>query len=154
MRKLILLAATGGGAGYLPGAPGSVGSVLGVALWAGLARWGPGATLAGAALGAALAIWVAGRAQDLLGQPDDQRIVIDEVAGALLALAALPLRWDTALLGFALFRVLDIAKPPPCRRIEQWAGGVGVVGDDLVAGLYANTLGQLAVRLVLPEGAS
>jgi phosphatidylglycerophosphatase A len=99
-----------------------------------------------------LGIWSAGRAQALWGRHDDGRIVIDEVAGQLLALAFLPLRLEVALTGFALFRLFDIWKPGPIRRAERWPGGLGVVADDLVAGLLANAGGQLLWRVVWPGG--
>jgi phosphatidylglycerophosphatase A len=154
MRKLILIAATAGGVGYVPFAPGSFGSAVGVGLWAALAQRGMAAGVLGAAVVALLAVAVAQRAQALLARSDDQRIVIDEVAGTLVALAGLPLRWDVALVGFALFRMLDISKPPPCRRLERLPGGAGVVADDLMAGLYANALAQLWFRAALPGWAA
>ena len=153
MRKFVLISATAGGVGYLPGAPGTAGSVVGVGIWAALAGLGPAPAvwIGGGAL-LVLSIWAAGRAEAELGRRDDPRIVIDEVAGSLLALLALPLSWETALVGFALFRLFDIAKPPPCRRLERLPGGLGVVADDLMAGVYANLAGQLLWRVALSEG--
>jgi phosphatidylglycerophosphatase A len=124
-----------------------------VALWAGLAAGGTVASVLGWIVLACVAIWASGRAQQSLG-PDDGRIVIDEVAGQLTALLLLPLRLEVALTGFALFRLLDIWKPPPIRAFESLPGGVGVTGDDLAAGLLANLAGQLLWRVAFPGAAA
>lgn len=152
MRKLILFAATGAGVGYSPVAPGTAGSVIGLGLYAALTPLSTG--LYAVALGgvSAAAVWIAGRAERLLGNHDDGRIVIDEVAGMLTSLAFLPARLDVALAGFVLFRLFDVWKPPPARRAERLPGGMGVVVDDLVAGVYANLAGQLLWRVALPAG--
>jgi phosphatidylglycerophosphatase A len=155
MRNLVLFAATGAGSGYLPVAPGTAGALVGVALWSVFA-WGLAAT-APALLGitvllTGLGIWAAGRAEGLLGHKDDQRITIDEVAGVLTALLFLPARLDVVVLAFVLFRVFDIWKPPPVRAAERLGGGLGVMADDIVAGLYANLIGQLAWRVLWPGG--
>ena len=99
MRKVILFVATGAGTGYAPVAPGTVGSLLGLGLYAGLVLWLPPPA---AALGlpiavvllAALGVWAAGRAEALLGRKDDPRITVDEVSGVLLSLLFLPVRLD------------------------------------------------------------
>src|SRR5262245_2082252 len=153
MRKAVLAIATAGGLGCVPFAPGTFGSIAGVALWAGLAALGTAASLAGGLLLCALAIWTSGRAQLSLG-PDDGRIVIDEVAGQVVALLFLPLRLDVALAGFALFRLLDIWKPGPVRACEALPGGAGVTGDDLAAGVIANIVGQLLWRVAFPGAAA
>jgi phosphatidylglycerophosphatase A len=95
--------------------------------------------------------WAAGRAEQVLGRHDDSRITIDEVAGMLTALLFLPARLEVAAAAFALFRVLDIAKPWPVRSAEGLPGGLGVMADDLVAGVGANLVGQLLWRLLLAE---
>jgi phosphatidylglycerophosphatase A len=71
------------------------------------------------------------------GKKDPQFVVIDEVAGQLVALIAVPLAWKTFLAGFILFRVFDIFKPPPVRQLEALPEGTGIVLDDVAAGLYA-----------------
>ncbi len=155
MRNLVLIAASGAGSGFAPVAPGTAGSLVGLALGAALRR---GLGLGDAALGAfaalvlALGLWSAGRAEAIFGRRDDGRITIDEVAGQLVALIGIPLRLDAWLVAFLLFRLADIAKPFPCRRLERLPGGFGVMGDDLIAGLYANLAGQLLWRLALPGG--
>ncbi len=154
MRKFVLFVATGAGSGYVPVAPGTAGSLVGLGIWVALA-W-PGMPLLAVPLAAILAtgigIWAAGRAGALFGNEDDGRITIDEVAGMLLSLAFLPLRPDVAITGFLLFRLFDIWKPFPADRAERLPGGVGVMADDLVAGLYANGVGQLLWRVALPGG--
>ena len=153
MRKAVLAIATAGGLGCVPFAPGTFGSIAGVALWAGLSKLGTAASLVGGLLLCGLAIWTSGRAQLSLG-PDDGRIVIDEVAGQVVALLFLPLRLDVALAGFALFRLLDIWKPTPVRACEALPGGAGVTGDDLAAGVIANLAGQLLWRVAFPGAAA
>src|SRR5262245_32599353 len=122
MRKMVLAIATAGGVGYAPFAPGTFGSLVGVGLWAGLAALGSAVSVVGGIALCGLAIWTSGRAQLSLGD-DDGRIVIDEVAGQVIALLLLPLRLDVALAGFGLFRLLDIWKPLPVRKFEALPGG-------------------------------
>jgi phosphatidylglycerophosphatase A len=152
MRKLILFAATGGGVGYSPIAPGTAGSVIGLGIYAALTPLPTGLFLSAVAAIAVSAVWAAGRAEQILGGKDDGRIVIDEVAGMLVSLALLPPRVDVAIAGFVLFRLFDVWKPPPARQLERLGGGLGIVMDDLAAGLYANLAGQLIWRVGLPEG--
>jgi phosphatidylglycerophosphatase A len=152
MRNLVLFAATGAGSGFVPFAPGTAGSLVGLLLGAGCQRAGLGTVGLGAALLAVVALgtWAAGRAERIFGGKDDGRITIDEVAGQLLALIALPARPEVWAAAFLLFRVADVAKPPPSRAAERLPGGIGVMGDDLVAALYANLAGQLLFRVALP----
>lgn len=138
--------ATAGGVGYAPLMPGTFGSMAGIALcWAATAvggRWGvPVLAIVATASG----IVAADRTARALGQHDPGCVVIDEVAGQALALAFLPWSPEVVIAGFFAFRVFDIIKPPPARQLERLPGGLGIVADDLAAGLYAN----LAVRLLL-----
>jgi len=131
-------------------ASGTVGSIVGLALWlalAGLSPLGYTAATAGIAL---LGVWAAGRASEIFRRHDDGRITIDEVAGMLVSLAWLPARLEVAALAFVLFRVFDIWKPFPAGAAERLPGGLGVMADDLVAGVYANLGGQLVWRLLAP----
>jgi len=133
--RLILALATGGGAGYLPVAPGTWGTVAALPLWWLLAHLEPwGYTLAFSVL-LAVSVAVAGPAQDLLGQVDHPAIVIDEAVGLLVALAGAPLSWTWALSGFLVFRALDILKPWPIRWLSRGTGGLDVILDDVVAGV-------------------
>ena len=81
--------------------------------------------------------WAAHRAERVIGGKDPGAIVIDEVAGMTLSVVAFPLTTEVLAAGLALFRVFDVVKPPPARESQRIRGGVGVMIDDLIAGLYA-----------------
>jgi phosphatidylglycerophosphatase A len=145
-RAAALVVATGGGAGFAPIAPGTFGSLVGVGLFALIAGRGALVVCLVTALISGLGIWAAGEAERIFGHRDDGRIVIDEVAGQLVALCPLALLVPPEravaplplLVAFLAFRGFDIAKPGPIRWAEQsFAGGRGVVFDDLVAGAFA-----------------
>lgn len=159
--RLAMLIATGCGAGRIPRAPGTAGSLLGVAIFfaaeraahatavSDLARQAPAAPLLGyGAIAAALAllgVWAAGSAARQLGTHDPQVVVIDEISGQWLACAPLlagaggtvTSGWAGLLAAFLLFRVFDIWKPPPVRRAERLPGAWGIMADDWVAGFCA-----------------
>jgi phosphatidylglycerophosphatase A len=80
---------------------------------------------------------------------DPQFVVIDEVAGQLIALIAVPLAWKTFLAGFIFFRIFDILKPPPVRQLEKLPEGTGIVLDDVAAGFYALLVMQLLLHFGL-----
>jgi phosphatidylglycerophosphatase A len=155
MRNLVIFIATGAGSGYSPIASGTAGSAVGVALFAALA-WGIGLStlpLLAVTVGVTLlGVWAADRAEVIFGGKDDGHITIDEVAGQLIALLALPVRWEVMLVGFFLFRFFDIVKPPPARQLESLRGGLGVMGDDVFAGIYANLAGQVLWRTLAAGG--
>jgi phosphatidylglycerophosphatase A len=136
------LIATCAGLGYVPLAPGTVTSLpIALLVWA-VAP--PDAWLvATVVLVTAVGIWAAGREEARVGTRDPSSIVVDEVAGMLLACLGQPrtLPWTLAL--FLLFRVFDVWKPLGIRPLQALPGGWGVVTDDLLAGAYANLLGQL-----------
>jgi phosphatidylglycerophosphatase A len=79
-------------------------------------------------------------------QEDPSHVVIDEVAGQMIALIGVPLRWQSVLVSFILFRAFDIVKPPPLRRLEKIEGGAGIVLDDVGAGVYAVIIVQALVH--------
>ena len=139
--KLATLLATWFGCGRVPVAPGTAGSLAAVAIAAPLALWAGWPPWAFAALAAAitpLAMWSAGVAARAAGIEDPRFVVIDEVAGQWVALAGVHVwSWHAALAAFLLFRLFDIFKPPPVRQLEALPGGVGIVADDLAAGVYA-----------------
>lgn len=129
--------ATGFGVGRVPKAPGTAGSVLGLLLWwpAGflsLPEYGLGLTVA---LG--IGIVVSGRAALALKRADPPMVVWDEVVGMGLTLFGAPRNAWSLLAAFALFRLFDISKPPPIRRLERLPGGYGIMLDDVLAGVYA-----------------
>jgi phosphatidylglycerophosphatase A len=140
---------TGFGSGFLRPAPGTWGSLIALALWwwllADLA-WPE--QLAAIALTIAIGTWLTHRVGQRYGVHDDPRIVIDEFAGLWLALLAVPATWITAVVGFLLFRALDIAKPWPIgwadRRVP---GAAGVMLDDLIAGAMALAVLHLGLWL-------
>ena len=136
------LIATFLGIGRLKPGPGTWASAATVVLWA-LASWRvPSDERTWATIAAALVVTLVGipaatRVARASGLKDPQFVVIDEVAGQLVALIAVPLAWKTFLAGLILFRVFDIVKPPPVRQLERLPEGIGIVVDDLAAGLYA-----------------
>jgi phosphatidylglycerophosphatase A len=145
--RLALAIATVGGAGYSPVAPGTAGSaVTALLLWAvPFSRTG---LVAFFVLVVAAGTWAAGRAERVLGGKDPGAIVVDEVAGMTLSVLALPLTVPVLVGAFLLFRLFDVVKPFPARASQRIRGGVGVMIDDLIAGVYA--LAVLAVsRAVL-----
>ena len=153
-RRTALGLATVGGAGLAPVAPGTFGAAVGVGLHVLCAPLGALAWILLLLLVHGLGVWASTEAERLFGQHDDGRIVIDEVAGQLVALAPLLIvlpaeRWRAPLpllAGFVAFRFFDIAKPGPVRWAERrFPAGLGVMADDVVAGLLA--AGILALTL-------
>jgi phosphatidylglycerophosphatase A len=151
VRSLAIAVATVGGVGYAPVASGTFGSLVAVPLLPVLAALRARSAVLYAAVVlviAAGAVWAAGRAEQELGGHDHSAIVVDEVAGLVVAGIFLPGTWLAAWLAFACFRVLDVVKPFPAGAIDRRVeGGLGVVGDDLVAGLYAGIVAALLLRL-------
>jgi phosphatidylglycerophosphatase A len=140
VRQIILLAATGAGIGYLPWLPGTFGTCVAVPLSLALnqlathALWSALIALVGII---AFAIWSSGKAAMMLGVKDPQVIVIDEIAGFLIANFLNQSKLSSLILAFILFRFFDIVKPFPARQFEKLPGGFGIVLDDIVAGVYA-----------------
>jgi len=136
--RLTLLFATGLGAGYAPIASGTFGTMVAIPLFILLSRWGTPGVLAGLLFTAVLGIPAADHMERSLGASDPGKVVIDEIAGYLLAMAGSPVAAGHIIAGFFLFRFFDILKPPPVRQAERYLrGGLGVVADDLLAGVYA-----------------
>ncbi len=138
MRQPIMWLATGFGAGLSPHAPGTVGSMVGVVFYIAMAGL-PLPIYASAVLALALVgVWVCAGAGRALGVTDHPGIVWDEIVGLLITMTATPVSWQGVALGFALFRLFDILKPWPVASIERKVpGGLGVMLDDVLAGLYA-----------------
>jgi phosphatidylglycerophosphatase A len=161
------------GVGYIPVAPGTFGSLVGVALWMGLrgmllAILWPAAgrnqlnllhifyalitcLLIAAVVVTLIGTWAGARVEKLHGAKDPHKVVIDEVAGQIIALIAVPLEaqnWWTIVLAFLLFRFFDIVKPYPARSFEKFHGGLGIMADDVVAGIYA----AISVALIVSVG--
>lgn len=141
MGSLARFIATGAYTGYAPVASGTVGTLVGVALALPLravCEWSTSLYLAALFAVAGAAIWAANVTIDAEQLLDPPIVVADEIAGYLLAVAFWPADLKTLAAGFVLFRLFDIAKPPPIRQAERLPGGVGVVADDLLAGLASN----------------
>jgi phosphatidylglycerophosphatase A len=137
-----VLVATFFGIGRLRPGPGTWASAVTVALWAAIARLLEHSARMPVEIALAIAITLIGipaatRVARASGSKDPQMVVIDEVAGQLIALIAVPLAWKTFLAGFILFRAFDIIKPPPVRQLEQLPEGTGIVLDDVAAGILA-----------------
>jgi phosphatidylglycerophosphatase A len=160
--------AQGFGAGRLPRAPGTYGSVVGLgwlALLLGLKSWP--LFLAGNALAIALSVWLCGAAERTLGRKDPGSVVLDEIAAMPLCftgwlaaawwpqhhwpdLASFWARWPLIIGVFALFRFFDVVKPWPVRQSQNLPGGWGVTVDDLLAAVYVNVV-VLAVKAAWPN---
>ncbi len=148
------LVATFVGIGRLHPGPGTWGSAATVIIWAALAHVIPESTHAAAVIALASLVTLIGipaatRVARAAGKKDPPFVVIDEVAGQLIALISAPLKWKTFLAGFILFRAFDIIKPPPVRQLEKLPEGTGIVLDDVAAGLYALAVMQLLSHLGL-----
>lgn len=141
----LLCVATAAGVGVAPLAPGTAGAAVGVVLCVPLAGLGPWLYALGTLALLSLGVQAADVAERFYGCRDDGRIVIDEVVGQLVALFPLVLIdfdsfWLPAVTGFVAFRVFDIWKPAPVRRVERLGGGAGVMLDDVAAGGLAMPL--------------
>jgi phosphatidylglycerophosphatase A len=144
MKRLGVAVATAGGAGYFPFAPGTVGSAIGLVIYWAVQSWSPAAQAAVIAVIVVAGLWAGGVAAAHFGREDPGHVIIDEVAGQLLALMATAATGWGLFLGFVLFRILDIVKPWPARQFERFPRGYGIMADDLMAGVYANVLLRIA----------
>ena len=125
------------GCGLSPVAPGTVGTLGALPLYFAVRSGGALAILATALVVTLVGIWAAGVVAHRRGSEDPQIVVVDEVAGVLVALAASGGTWPGIAAAVVLFRLFDITKPPPARAAERLHGGAGIVLDDIVAGAYA-----------------
>ena len=137
MRAAALAVATCLGVGYSPFAPGTVGSLAGLALWAALPGSLP-AQIVAIAASFAIGAWASSAAERHFRATDPAPVVIDEVMGMLVTLFLIRVGWPGAVLGFLWFRLFDVIKPYPANRLERLPGGVGIMADDFMAGIYAN----------------
>ncbi len=149
-----ILVATFFGAGRLRPGPGTWGSVAAVLLWTAIAYRLPTGLRTPIVVVLAIVVTLIGipaatQVARASGNKDPQFVVIDEVAGQLIALIAVPLAWKTFLAGFILFRFFDILKPPPVRQLERLPEGTGIVLDDVAAGIYALIIMQLLLRFLV-----
>lgn len=135
-----LFIATCGYLGFVPIAPGTFGSAAGLLVYYLLMRLQPSPALELLTIAVCFAVgtWSGNAAERLLGRTDPPPVVFDEVVGILITLALLPVTLSGALIGFFVFRVLDVVKPWPSRRLESLHGGLGVMADDAMAAVYGN----------------
>ena len=132
-----LAVATALGVGYVPFAPGTFGSAVGLLLWFVLPS-SPIAQAAAIVVVCVVGSWSGSVAERHFGRVDPGHVVVDEVAGMLVTLFLVPVGWIGAIAGFFLFRISDIIKPYPANRLERLPGGIGIMADDVIAAVYAN----------------
>jgi phosphatidylglycerophosphatase A len=144
--RLAVFLATAGYTGYFPIAPGTVGSAVGLAVYA-VVRWTQSPLVETFVIVVLFAagVWAGTVAERYFGGIDPGPIVLDEVVGMLVTLAFIPVGWSGALAGFVLFRIFDVIKPFPAARLEKLHGGLGVMADDAMAAVYAH----VSLRIVL-----
>jgi phosphatidylglycerophosphatase A len=149
MTQLALWLATVLGIGRIPFAPGTFGSIPGVilALWLHHLGWWWLEALV-IVLIFAIGTWAAGKAEKHFQLTDPGPVVIDEVLGMLVTLAFLPVNATGAIVGFFVFRIFDIIKPPPARQAETLHGGLGVMADDFMAGLWGLVVMRVLVWML------
>lgn len=140
----VRLIATGFFSGYSPVAPGTAGSLVGLALYLIPGFEAPALLSSAVVVTFLIGVFTAARMEQSLGE-DPPIVVVDEIVGMWISLLFLPKTVRIALLSFVLFRAFDIVKPPPARRLESYRNGWGIMLDDVAAGVYAN----VAVRLVM-----
>ena len=139
MKQLGLFIATCGYIGYAPVAPGTFGSAAGLVVFYGVRSTGSMAVeLAAIAVIFAVGLWAGTVAEHHFGGIDPGPVVLDEVFGMLITLALLPVNLTGVLVGFLVFRILDVIKPWPSARFERLPGGLGVMADDGMAAIYGN----------------
>jgi phosphatidylglycerophosphatase A len=145
---LIKFLASGAGLGYSPLASGTFGTLWGIPLYYWLSRYPPEVQGGAIVLLILAAVFIAHRAAEIWGQKDPSRVVADEIVGYLAAVCWIPWTWFSVLGGFLLFRLMDIFKPFPIRKIDrEMPGGWGIVLDDVLAGVYTNILLRLFLNL-------
>ena len=152
MRRLALLIATCGYIGFAPVAPGTFGSAAGVALVY-LVRAFDAAWIEPVLIVVLFAagVWAASSTERQLGRTDPGPVVIDEVIGMLITVMWIPVTPLGALTGFLIFRLLDVVKPWPSRQFESLHGGLGIIADDAMAGIYGHLL-MRGLVFVAPAG--
>ena len=148
-QKSVMFLATGCFIGNISFAPGTFGSVLGLPLSFFLSKIDFSMGVLLTLVFILFAIWIAHEAEKTLNTEDPGCIVIDEIAGIILTLFGLPFNITSVTAGFLVFRVLDIWKPYPIRFLEKkFSGGIGIVLDDVVAGILSNLILRILLRII------
>ena len=147
-QRAAVFLATGAYVGFSPFAPGTAGSALAILFDRGL-RLTESHIVYGLAVVffSVAGVMASNVAEKHFAKKDPSAVVVDEIAGMLITLFLIPVSWSGLLVGFLLFRLFDIVKPFPCRRAEKLKGGLGIMADDLIAGVYANIALRLASLL-------
>ena len=149
MTRLAVFLATAAYSGYFPFAPGTIGSAVGLLVYAFVWWTGSPIVEVGLIVGLfAVGVWAGTTAERYFGGIDPGPIVLDEVVGMLITLAFIPVGVSGAIAGFLLFRLFDVIKPFPARRFEKLHGGLGVMADDAMAAVYANLSLRLLIALL------
>ncbi len=155
--QTVLILATGLGIGFVPFMPGTFGTLLGLPLaWAVECRgWPPPVQVAALAAIFLAGIPLCNRAARLFRKKDPGSVVFDEIAALPVVFLLVRMTFSTAILGFVWFRIFDIAKPWPVRRLERFPGGLGIMVDDVAAAIYAAVALWLSLKIwhALPWGA-
>ncbi|MFH1691277.1 MAG: phosphatidylglycerophosphatase A [Candidatus Omnitrophota bacterium] len=134
-------------AGESPFAPGTLGSFVGLLLFLAVFNY-PGVSVFLFLLICALGFLTCGRAEKIFGKKDPPQVVIDEVAGIFIVFFMIPINEVVLLIGFVLFRILDIIKPFPARQLERLKGSYGIMLDDILCGIYANIILRIFLVVV------
>ena len=140
MNNLIIIFTTGFYSGYFPIASGTAGTFVGVGLYLLMDKLLPLPYGIVTFVFFILGILASSKAEIIFGKKDSGKIVIDEIVGFMVTMFAIPSVWGYILAGFFLFRLFDVIKPFPIRRFEKIEGGLGVMLDDFIAGLYVNLI--------------
>jgi phosphatidylglycerophosphatase A len=149
MRRFIIIAATWFGTGFFPVASGTIGTLGAIPLYMAFVRLPAWLYLLATVAVTIFACWVADHGEEVFGEHDSGKIVIDEVAGYLVTMAGIPPTWQGILAGFLLFRIFDVLKPQPARWFDREVrNGYGVVFDDIVAGIYSCIATHLVMRFL------
>ncbi len=147
MSALARFIATGVYTGYTPVAPGTAGSLLGAILYWAIPQNQTPLFLVLILSVFFAGVWSASRIEEISGVKDNQIIVVDEIVGVWLTLLGAEKSWLWLLIGFVLFRLFDIIKPFPVKRVEKLAAGWGVMLDDVIAGVYGLAAFQIIFYL-------
>lgn len=148
MRKRIKLITSFFYLGHSPFMPGTLGSLVGLLVYF-LVKNNEVLYAFSILFLFTLGVIFAGEAEKIYKRKDPGMIIIDEACGMLLALFFVPISMFSVILGFFLFRIFDILKPPPAKRMERLTGSLGVMFDDIIAAIYTNLILQIVFRLLL-----
>lgn len=149
MSRLAVFLATSAYVGYAPVAPGTFGSAAGLLVYLGLRMAGVWwAELVAIVVLFLVGCWAGTLTEAHVGAEDPGIVVLDEVVGMLITIALIPVTMTGAIVGFLVFRLFDIVKPWPARRLEALHGGFGIMADDAMAGIYGNLLMRLLILLI------